>query len=203
MKKVALVIIILLMPVYAWAEYTIFLKNGSVIPNVRSYYESSGDLTVYFGTGSMVVPRQDVLRIEGFEPVEQESDAEDSEPLSETPEPRQEGQRPEEPAGGERLSVSESPAGEQTSDKAGRLSEIKTELNNVYSEFRQLEEEEGRLVAEINEKRSSRVTYNKIQLNQLMKETEPVQEKLFSVQKRKEELRQTRNSLENEAKALE
>jgi hypothetical protein len=207
MKKITLLIIILLIPAYAWAEYTIFLRNGAVITNVRTYYESNGDITVYFQTGAMMVPGQDILRIEEVEAVEEEPAAEDTEEAVELQDPRRGIQR--EPGGeesqgrGEQPAGRESPAVDQRSDKNGRFNEIKAELNTVYSEFRQLEEEEARLVAEINEKRSGRAAYNKIQLIQIMKETEPLEQELFAVQQRKDELRQTRNSLEDELRTIE
>jgi len=202
MKKIIMLVIILLLPVFSWAEYKIFLRNGSVILDVRSYDESGGNITVYFKTGSMVVPRQDILRIEGSEALESEAGPEETQPSPEMQEPRREihpeRESQELQAEREQPAGREAPAEEQKSDKDARLSEIKAELENIYSEFRQLEDEEARLVAEINEKRSGRVTYNKIQLNQLMRETEPLQQELFVVQQRKEELRQKRNSLEDE-----
>jgi hypothetical protein len=83
------------------------------------------------------------------------------------------------------------------------MTAVKSELDSVYSEFRTIEADEARLVKEINEKRSSRFNYNKYQLNQMLKETEPMQQELFSVQQKKEELRQRKDVLENELRSLQ
>jgi len=48
MKKILFIVLILLIPVCAAAEYKIYLKNGSVISEVRSYEEKNGDVIVYF-----------------------------------------------------------------------------------------------------------------------------------------------------------
>ena len=67
MKKIIFFVVILLIPVCAGAAYTIYLKNGSVISDVRSYNEAGEEISVYFQTGAMVIPRRDILRITGEE----------------------------------------------------------------------------------------------------------------------------------------
>ena len=67
MKKIIFLVVILLIPVCAGAAYTIYLKNGSVISDVRSYNETGEEISVYFQTGAMVIPRRDILRITGEE----------------------------------------------------------------------------------------------------------------------------------------
>ncbi len=73
MKKIVLLVLFLLLPAYAGAAYTIYLKNGAEIPEVTSYSESGGDVYLYFGTGSMIVPKKDILRIGGSETTEKET----------------------------------------------------------------------------------------------------------------------------------
>ena len=65
MKKIIFLVVILLIPVCAGAAFTIYLKNGSVISDVRSYKETGEEMSVYFQTGAMVIPRRDILRITG------------------------------------------------------------------------------------------------------------------------------------------
>jgi hypothetical protein len=209
MKKIIFLVVFLLIPVCAGAAFTIYLKNGSVISDVRTYNEAGGEVSVYFQTGSMVIPRSDVLRITGEDPPEKAA----TEEIPETPE--MQGQGTQEygekqiPAGrqeireGQEQSVT-SPAPEETGDdKNARMREVKSELDSVYAEFRTVEADEARLVKEINEKRSSRFKYNQYQMNQLIKETEPLQQELFSVQQKKEELRQRKDVLENELRSLQ
>jgi len=104
---------------------------------------------------------------------------------------------------GQEQSVTSPAPEEPVDDKNTRMREVKSELDSVYAEFRTVEADEARLVKEINKKRSSRVNYNQYQMNQLIKETEPLQQELFSVQQKKEELRQRKDVLENELRSLQ
>ena len=74
MKKLVLSVLFLLLPAYAGAAYTIYLKNGAEIPEVKSYSESGGDVYLYFNAGSMIVPKKDILSIGGSEISEKEND---------------------------------------------------------------------------------------------------------------------------------
>lgn len=205
MKKIIFLIVILLIPVCAGAEYTIYLKNGSVISDVRTYNEAGGEISVYFQTGSMVIPRTDILRITGEAISEKNVSGETQEPQgtqdnreSQHEEGQQEiKERKEQPVSSDSLPE------EPVDDRNTRMREVRSELDSVYSEFRTIEADEARLVKEINEKRSSRFNYNKYQLNQMLKETEPMQQELFSVQQKKEELRQRKDVLENELRSLQ
>jgi hypothetical protein len=206
MKKIIFLVVFLLIPVCAGAAFTIYLKNGSVISDVRTYNEAGGEISVYFQTGSMVIPRSDVLRITGEEPPEKAA----TEETPEAPEMQgtQENGEKQIPAGrqeireGQEQPAASSAPEEPVDDRNARRSEVKSELDSVYAEFRTVEADEARLVKEINEKRSSRFNYNQYQMNQLIKETEPLQQELFSVQQKKEELRQRKDALENELRSL-
>jgi len=203
MKKIIFFVVILLIPVCASAAYTIYLKNGSVISDVRTYHERGEEISVYFQTGAMVIPRSDILRITGEETPEKTVPEE-----AEEPEGSQENSEKQLPAGQREVKDGqEQPAGspapeESGDDRNARIGEVKSELDSVYAEIRTVEADEARLVKEINEKRSSRFNYNKYQMNQLIKETEPLQQELFGVQQRKEALWQRRDALENELKGL-
>jgi len=209
MKKIIFLVVFLLIPVCAGAAFTIYLKNGSVISDVRTYNEAAGEISVYFQTGSMVIPRSDILRITGEDPPEKAA----TEEIPETPEMQGQGTQKngekQIPAGrqeireGQEQSVTSPAPEEPVDDKNARMREVKSELDSVYAEFRTVEADEARLVKEINKKRSSRVNYNQYQMNQLIKETEPLQQELFSVQQKKEELRQRKDVLENELRSLQ
>jgi hypothetical protein len=209
MKKIIFLVVFLLIPVCAGAAFTIYLKNGSVISDVRTYNEAGGEISVYFQTGSMVIPRSDILRITGEDPPEKAA----TEEIPETPEMQGQGTQKngekQIPAGrqeireGQEQSVTSPAPEEPVDDKNTRMREVKSELDSVYAEFRTVEADEARLVKEINEKRSSRFKYNQYQMNQLIKETEPLQQELFSVQQKKEELRQRKDVLENELRSLQ
>ena len=209
MKKIIFFVVFLLIPVCAGAAFTIYLKNGSVISDVRTYNEAAGEISVYFQTGSMVIPRSDILRITGEDPPEKAA----TEEIPETPEMQGQGTQKngekQIPAGrqeireGQEQSVTSPAPEEPVDDKNARMREVKSELDSVYAEFRTVEADEARLVKEINEKRSSGFKYNQYQMNQLIKETEPLQQELFSVQQKKEELRQRKDVLENELRSLQ
>lgn len=198
MKKIVLLVLFLLLPAYAGAAYTIYLKNGAEIPDVTSYSESGGDVYLYFGTGSMIVPKKDILRIGGSETPEKEIDKvesvspQDTQRSPETPIP-QDQPAPAEPS---------SPPAE-TNDRAARLNELSARLASISSELKNVQEQENRLVNEINEKTGRRFSYNLIQIKQLEKELEPLRAELTDVQQRKTELTQRKAIIEKEIKELQ
>ena len=202
MKKIIFLVVILLIPVCAGAAFTIYLKNGSVVSDVRSYNETGEEMSVYFQTGAMVIPRRDILRITGEETPENAApeagqvprENSETQPVESQQEAKEQNEHPPESA---------PPSEEPRDDRNDKMTAVKSELDSVYSEFRTIEADEARLVKEINEKRSSRFNYNKYQLNQMLKETEPMQQELFSVQQKKEELRQRKDVLENELRSLQ
>jgi DNA repair exonuclease SbcCD ATPase subunit len=207
MKKIIFLVVILLIPVCAGADYTVYLKNGSVISDVRSYTETGEEISVYFQTGAMVIPRSDIFRITGEETpeeivpegAEEAKDGQIPREKSETQplESQQETKERKEPS-----SDSAPPSEESSDDRKDKMAAVKSELDSVIGEIRTLETDEARLVKEINEKRSKPV-YNSYQANQLMQETEPLQQELSSVQQRKEELRQQKTALEDELMSMQ
>jgi len=197
MKKLVLSVLFLLLPAYAGAAYTIYLKNGAEIPEVKSYSESGGDVYLYFNAGSMIVPKTDILRIGGSEISEKENDKE------EPGLPQDTGISPGTQIPQDRTAPPESsspPA--ETNDRVARLNELSAGLKSVSSELKDVQEQESRLVNEINGKAGRRSGYNLIQIKQLEKELEPLKAELANVRQRKTELMQSQDAIENEIKEL-
>jgi len=207
MKKIIFLVVFLLIPVCAGAAFTIFLKNGSVISDVRSYKETGEEMSVYFQTGAMVIPRSDILRIVGEETPENAA-PEAAQETGDGQIPGKDGEtqpvenRQEAKEQKEHSPESVPPAGEASDERSDKMTAVKTELDSVIGEIRSLETDEARLVKEINEKRSNPVN-NRYQANQLVKDTEPLQQELSGVQQKKEELRQRKAALEDELGAAQ
>ena len=208
MRKILFVVLILLIPVCAAAEYKIYLKNGSVISEVRSYEEMNGDVIVYFGTGSMTISRKDILKIGGTEPAEKETQKTDvtdiqqrqerTERAPDQSQPRTQSQ--EQP----RTQSQEQPRTQEPgNDKSNKIDALRTELQSVISEIKAAEEQETSLVTTINQKTGRRFSYNLIQIKQLEKEVEPLKQELYAVQQKKAELVQRKSSIESELRLLE
>jgi hypothetical protein len=185
-----LTILLLLLPVCSSADYKVYLNNGSVISGVYSYQEMGNEVDIYFSTGSMRIPRKNILKIEVEESPEVESVPKekpdvgpDREKTGETPPPPQ----------------SAAPA----DDRASRVNILKTELNSVNADIKSAEEQEAQLVAAINEKAGKRLNYNVIQLRQLEKELEPLRQELSAVQQKKAAFAVRRSSIESELKSME
>ncbi|MDH5203303.1 MAG: hypothetical protein OEZ31_07375 [Nitrospirota bacterium] len=185
MIQLFLLILILLLPVYSEAAYTIYLKNGSVISGVSSFEKKAGEVTIYFGGGSLGISEKDILKIEETSAPERDFG------VQEVPEKQV---KPEAPA---------APPKESAEDKSGRVSALRAQLEAITSEIKTVEEQEAKLVAEINAKRGQRLKYNIYQLRQMEKEVEPFQQELFSTQQKKSELIQRKAAIEGELKALE
>ncbi len=198
MKRAALLVLFLLLPAYAGAAFTIYLKNGAEIPDVESYTESGGDVYLYFSTGSMMVPKKDIIRIGGSETPEKDSDKgepglpQDTRISPGTPIPQ------DRPATGE---PSSPPA--ETNDRAARLNELSAGLDSISSELKNAYEQENKLVNEINEKTGKRFNYNLFQIKQLEKELEPLRAELADVRQKKTELTQKKGAIEKEMKELQ
>lgn len=190
MKRIFFFMIILLLPVYSWATYKIYLNNGSVISGVSSYDEAGDEVNIYFDTGSMSVPKKDVLKIEGKKSPDTAT--------KERPEaqPEQEREAPRE-------TTIPSTTPEPADDKSARVNELKAELDSVNSEIGSTEEQEAKLVSTINEKTGSRYHYNLIQIRQLEKELEPLRQDLGAVQQKKADLIKRRADIDAEIKSLE
>ena len=200
MKRLVLLLLILFLPSYTVAAYKIYLKNGAEIPSVKTYSESGGDVYLYFSSGQMVVPKKDILKIEGSETSEPQTEKGESESAHDTKASPEVQPPQEQPAGTESSSPS-SPT--DTDNKAARLTELRIELDAISSEMKDVQEQESRLVKEINEKTGRRFSYNLIQLKQLEKEVEPLKTELVNVQQRKSELLQRKGAIEKEISALQ
>jgi hypothetical protein len=218
MKKILFIVLILLIPVCAAAEYKIYLKNGSVISEVRSYEKMNGDVVVYFGTGSMTISQKDILKIGGTEPAEKETqktDVTDTQQRQERTErapdqsqPRVQSQEQPrvQPQDQSRTQSQEQPrtqSQETGNDKSNKIDALRTELQSVISEIKAAEEQEADLVTTINQKTGRRFSYNLIQLRQLEIEVEPLKQQLYAVQQKKAELVQRKSSIESEIRLLE
>jgi hypothetical protein len=190
MKKILLLLMVLMLfSVSQGMAYQVYLKNGSVISDVSSYKDAGDEILIYFGTGTMVIPKKNLLKIEGRELPESSMSGKESGEVEQK-------QEKNAPAGG----GSQGKAPE--TDKNAPVNAVKSELETVYSEIRTATEEENRLVAEVNEK-SSKTVYNQIQRIQLEKDLEPLRQNLRAVQQRKGELLQKKYELETRLRALQ
>jgi hypothetical protein len=185
MLPIVLLIVILLFPVCSDAAYKVYLKNGSVLSGVSSYEKNNGEVTIYFGGGSMGIPEKDILKI-------QESEAPEKDfrigGTAETP-VRQDEATPV--------------AAEPVSDKSSRVNALRTELENVNSDIQTTEQEEARIVQAINDRKGSRLTYNSLQLRKLDSDLAPLQQELSDIQVKKGGLLQRRSLIESELRTLE
>lgn len=164
----------------AEAAFNVYLKNGSVISGISSYESRNNEVILYIGGGSIGVNKEDILKIQ------------------ETGGPERDIRVKE----GEKEEAIPSPPAPLEEDRGLRVKMLQDELDSITTEIRKLEVEEGRLVSEINEKRGRRFKYNIYQLKQLEKETEPLQQELFNVQQRKNELLERRSAIEGELREL-
>jgi len=190
MKKILILFLILLLPVYSAAAYRIILNNGSSIDGVKTYNESGNDVTLYFDTGSMSISKKDILRIEGSEEPLTDDDQQKEQPAEQT-QPAQDRQDGTEP----------SSSGPADDSKQIKFNQLNNDLDSINSELKTVQERESGLVKEINEK-SGKKFYNVIQLRQIEKEVNPLKKELAEVQQRKEQLFQKKLSVENEIRGL-
>lgn len=185
MKRIVLFAVLLFaVPFAAQAEYTFYLQNGAEVPAVQTYTERGDEVTLYFSAGSMVIPKQDILRIEGSEATEEGEVA---------PDTQAEQEKKEEASG----------QAQGSGEADERTSALNRELDSVRTEIRAVEKQEMDLVATINEKIGSDRSYNLIQRRQLEKELEPLNRQLSEVQNRKAELLKKRSSLEDQRSLLQ
>jgi len=208
MKKILFIVLILLIPVCAAAEYKIYLKNGSVISEVRSYEEMNGDVILYFGAGSMTISQKDILKIGGTEPAEKETQKTDVTDIQQRQErteraPDQSQSRTQSQEQPRTQSQEQPRTQEPGNDKSNQINALRTELQSVISEIKAAEEQEAGLVTTINQKTGRRFSYNLIQIKQLEKEVEPLKQQLYAVQQKKAELVQRKSSIESELRLLE
>lgn len=171
---------ILLLSVSSEAAYKIYLRNGSVITGVKSYEKKNGEIAIQFGGGAIGVPERDVLRIEEVNAPEKdfrsqegtESQTNSGETAVTPPEPSRNGN--------------------------GRRASLRAELDSINSELKTVEEDEDRVKTSIREKQGMRSHYNLIQLRNLERELEPLQQELFSIQQKKNDLIQRKTQVEGQ-----
>jgi hypothetical protein len=180
---IVLFIMITLLPAYSEAAYKIYLKNGSTITGVSSYEKKGGEYIINFGAGSVGISGADVLKIEESEAPEMEFRS------KETPEKE-----------GEKMAPAEAPA---ESDKGAKTSTLRTELENIDSELKALEDREEKIRASIDEKRSEKLRWNPYQRYLLDKEMEPLQNEVSTIQERKTELLQRKAYIEGQLRTME
>jgi len=181
MLAILLMMVLLLMPVYSEAAYKIYLKNGSVISGVSSYEKRGGEVIINFDAGSMGISEAEILKIEETKAPEIEF----------TPK-----ERPEEKA-----APLETPS--PAVDRYARITALRSDLDSIDAQLKQVEDDEARIKASIDEKRGKRHKYNIYQLKKLESELEPLQQQLSTIQQRKVELLQRRASIEGEIRSLE
>jgi len=188
MKRIVFfVILLLLIPFAAQAEYTFFLKNGSEISAVQTYAEKGDEVTVYFSDGSMIIPKQDILRIEGSEATEGGIASEAQPDTHETKEKKED-------------TAGQAQGSGEMNERKGVLN---NELDSLKTEIRAAEKQEMDLVTTINEKIGSDKSYNIIQRRQLEKEIAPLKNELSDVQNKKAELLQRRSTLEDQLRLVQ
>jgi len=184
MVYVLLLIFVLLLPFPADAAYKIYLRNGSVIAGVSSYEKKNGEVTVYFGGGSMGVSEKDILKIEEAGASEQDF-------------------RTPEVSGGQQEAPPAAPTAADTENKSARRDALQAQLESVNSEIQAVEEEEARIVKAINDRKGVRLTYNSLQLRQLESDLAPLQQELSNIQLKKGGLLQKKAAIESEMQGLQ
>lgn len=183
-RRIFLLFFVIALSGVAEAAFTVYLKNGSVITGVSSYEDAKDEIILYIGGGSIGIKKDEIQRIK--ETGGPEMDIRVKEGIEK-----------------EKVTEEVTPTPPPEDDRTSRIKALQDDLDSVTAEIRRLEAEEGRLVKEINEKRGRRFKYNIYQLKQLEKETEPLQQELFSVQQKKNELLERRNVIEGELRTLQ
>lgn len=194
MKKIAFIVIFIFIPGFIFADYTVIMKNGTEVTGIKSYSEKGDEIYLYLDTGYMIFPKKDIDSIEGSEAIEPEESENkvDSEKV--------EGQNTRVP---QKSTVIQEPSEKKTREvEKTRQDELANEYKSIMSEIRALEGRENSLVNQINEKSGKRFSYNKIQLIQLEKEIEPLNNELKEVRKKKAELVERKKNIENELQEI-
>ncbi len=184
MVRILLLILVLLLPFPADAAYKVYLKNGSVMSGVSFYEKKNGEVTIYFGGGSIVVAEKDILKIE------------------ETGAPEKDFRAPDVP-GRQEEAPTVAPPDVEAGNKSARIDALRAELDSVNSEIRAVEEEEARIVKAINDRKGARLSYNVLQLRQLESDLAPLQQELSNIQVKKGALYQRRTTIGSELRSLE
>ncbi len=176
-----LFIFVLLLPFPADAAYKIYLLNGSVISGVSSYEKQNGEVTIYFGGGSMAVSQKDILKIEETGAPERDF--------------RIQGGHEEAPP----------PAGPpvDTGNRRERKAVLQAELDSTNSDIKGVEENEARVNKAIDDRKGARLSYNSLQLRQLDSDLAPLRQELSDIQVKKGALYQRRTIIESELQSLQ
>jgi chromosome segregation ATPase len=184
----------LFIPAFIFADYTVIMKNGTELTGIKSYTEKGDEIYFYLEKGYMIFPKKDIIGIEGFEAAETEESEIKTD--SEKTEDKDTGVSRRTPVTQEQS--------EKKTEEIGktRLNELTNEYKSIMSEIRSLEARENSLVNQINEKSSKRFNYNKIQLIQLEKEIEPLNNELKEVKQKKAELVERKKNIENELQEI-
>jgi predicted RNase H-like nuclease (RuvC/YqgF family) len=185
MIQILLLILLLLMPVYSEAAFTIYLKNGSEISGVGSYEKRAGEVIIYFGGGSIGIPEKDIVKIEETSAPEKDFGKEEA---------------PEAEAGKAPAEVhAEEPA---VTEKTERANTLQADLDAIDAELKSVEDKEASVKASLDEKLSQKSRYNVYQMRYLEQEIEPLQQELSTIQQKKSELLQQRALKEGELRSL-
>jgi hypothetical protein len=181
MIQIVLLLLILLLPIPTEAAYRVHLQDGSVISGVGFYEKKGSDVALYLNDGFMLIPEKDILKIEGTESSESYVFPEEEQAIQEI--------------------VTGAPSEEPASDQIARRDALESEVNALNEEIQQVNLEEARLVAKINEI-NTQPTWNQYQVLAIEKEVNPLSEELRAVQQKKIDLLEKRGSLETEIKEL-
>jgi hypothetical protein len=184
MVQALLFLFILLLSLPADAAYKIYLRNGSTISGVSSYEKRDGEVTIFFGGGFMGIPEKDIAKI-----------------IEETEAPEKDFRTPTVSGGQEEKLPA--PAAPETGGGGERREALQAQLDAVNSELQAVDAEEARLVKTINERKSSRLTYNALQLRQLEADLAPLQQELSDIRVKKGGLLQQKSSIEGELRTLQ
>jgi hypothetical protein len=185
MIKVVLLILILLLPIPTEAAYKVYLKDGSVISGVEFYEKQGRDVGLFFKDGLMYVPEEHILKIEEKEYIESYIYPEDTRGTADDASVT----APQEQAS-------------DTSDKIARMKALRTDVNALNEEIREVNLEEARLVTKINEI-NSKPTWNQYQVLANEQEVKPYADKLSAVQQKKIELLEKKGTLETKINELQ
>ncbi len=194
MREIISAIMLLFIPSFIFADYTVIMKNGTELTGIKSYSEKGDEVYLYLDTGYMIFPKKDIAGIEGTEANENEES-----------EIKTDSEKAESQDAGfpQRAPVIQETSKKKTEEiEEVKRNEMVNEYKNIMSDIRALEARENSLVNQINEKAGKRFSYNTIQLKQLEKEIEPLNNELKEVRQKKSELVERKRNIENELQEI-
>lgn len=198
MRQVFLLIMfIFLFPFPSMAEYKFYLRNGSVLIG-KEYERKGSEVIIQVDSGTLGIPYGDILKIEEI------STRINSPSSSELRTPVQEGARGTASSEEQQQKTDQGlQGGASAIDKYARLNELRSDLDNLDSEIKALEEEEQSAQQSIDTISNRRFKYNRMQFMKLQQDLEPLQQKLYSAQQKKGELLQRKAHIQAEINTLE